>query len=570
VTDPLAPFRDRLRAVVTGAARAVGAPEDFRIDLERPRSPEHGDLATNAALVLGGRLGRPPREIAGEIRDRLDPGVAGLDAVEVAGPGFLNFRLTDRVYFEALAEILAADCRYGRDPGGAAADADRINVEFVSANPTGPLHVAHGRGAALGDAIASLLEWTGHEVAREFYVNDAGRQIELLGESVEARYRELRGEEAPLPGDGYRGEYVRELARRLAAERGRDELDTLSAGERIEWFAGRASRLLLESHRSDLRDFGVEMDRFRSESELYESGQVEQVLVRLREGGHTYEEAGALWLATSRFGDEKDRVLVKSDGSYTYFLPDVAYHLDKAERGWTRAIDVWGADHHGHVRRMEVALEQLGLPKDYLEAVILQLVTVLRGGEEVKMSKRAGDFVTLRELLEETGVDVARYFFLMRRAEVPLSFDLDLALDRSEKNPVYKVKYAHARMCSIYAKGEVDRAGIEPGPDEFARLDTESERRLAKALLRFPEVVRTAARDRAPYRVCGYLEEIAGLVNSWYHEGNLDPSLRVLAEGATRPARLGLARAVEITLRNGLGLLGLEAPEEMVREEEET
>lgn len=564
MTDPLAARRREVARALADAARSAGAPDDFTPELERPREPEHGDLATNAAMVLAGRLGRPPREIAGEMADALDAEGTGVASVEVAGPGFLNLRFADHVYFEGLAGVLEEDGSWGRTPTGAP---ERVNVEFVSANPTGPLHVAHGRGAAVGDAVASLLTWSDHDVTREFYVNDAGRQIELLGESVEARWRELRGEEADVPEGGYHGGYVRELARELPAEAAEGELEAMERGDRAAWFADRSAASLLEEHDRDLRDFGVEMDRYRRESELYGEGRVERTLERLDEEGLVYREEGAAWLATTRFGDEKDRVLVKSDGSYTYYLPDIAYHLDKAERGFERALDVWGADHHGHVTRMRAALEGLGRDPTWLEVLILQLVTVLRGGEEVRMSKRAGHFVTLRELFEETGADVARWFFLMRRAEQHLNFDLDLALDTSERNPVYKVQYAHARMCSVFEKGGVDPATLDPSPEELRRLDTGAERGVARELLRFPEVVDEAAEARAPYRLCQYLEDTAGRVNAWYHEGNLDRSLRVLAEGPTRPGRLALSRAIQVTLRNGLRVLGVSAPERMARDE---
>ncbi len=546
------------------AAREAGAPEGFEPEVERPRDREHGDYASNAALVLAGRLGVRPRELADRIAEALDRRAAGVAAVDVAGPGFLNFRLSDRRIWEALAGVLARPDGWGRT--GPAGAAERVNVEFVSANPTGPLHVAHGRGAAIGDAIASLLEWTGHEVVREFYVNDAGRQIDLLAESVEARWRQGRGEEAEVPEGGYQGEYVGELAEAIAAEAGHARLAGLEREARLRLLEERAVALLRAEQERDLADFGIRMDVFRSETDLFREERVDALLDRLRKEGLVYQADNALWMRTSRFGDEKDRVLVKGDGTPTYFAPDIAYHLDKAERGFDRAIDLWGADHHGHVRRMEAALKALGV-EDFLEVVILQLVTVLRGGVEARMSKRAGRFVTLRELFSETGRDVARYFFLMRRAEVPLNFDLDLALDTSEANPVYKVQYAHARMCSVFAHGEVDPTGIPATVDGLDALATEAERDVAKALIRFPEVVRGAAAARAPHQVCTYLEETAGLVNAWYHQGNLDPSLRVLAEGPAREGRLKLARAVQVTLRAGLGLLGLSAPESMERSE---
>lgn len=441
--EPATALVDELRRAV----REAGAPEDFEPGLERPRDTSHGDYATNAALVLSGRLGEPARDVANRILQAFDKEAAGVMEIEVAGPGFLNFRLRDAVYWRGLLRILEADHAYGRS----ARDRPRaVNVEFVSANPTGPLHVAHGRGAAIGDVVASLFEWTGDAVTREFYVNDAGRQIDLLAASVEARFQQRVGEEAELPEGGYMGEYVRELADRAIQEEGLERLLGMEPEERVVLFGKLAIRWVREGHERDLDDFRVHMDLFREESGLYTRGEIEGVLERLRAGELIYEEGGATWLRTARFGDEKDRVLIKSDGSYTYFLPDIAYHLDKRSRGFDLAVDVWGADHHGHVGRMKAALPALELPEDFLEVVIIQLVTVTRGGKEVRMSKRAGQFVTLRKLFEETGVDVARYFFLMRRAEVPMSFDLDLALDTSEANPVYKIQYAHARLCSVF------------------------------------------------------------------------------------------------------------------------
>ena len=554
-----------LIAELTRAIREAGAPDDFEPELERPREARHGDYATNAALVLAGRLGEPPRKLAERIAAAIDREAAGIAELSIAGPGFINFRLGDTAFWRGLRRILSADRSYGRQ---AVAEPRRINVEFVSANPTGPLHVAHGRGAAIGDAVASLLEWAGHAVVREFYVNDAGRQIDLLAASVDARFRQLLGETAEVPADGYQGEYVRELAERAASEAGRDRLAAMEADDRLALLRELSIRWLRQEQERDLEDLAVHMDVFREESGLTDRGEVEGALARLGDAGMTYEEGGAVWLRSTRFGDDKDRVLVKSDGSHTYLLPDIAYHLDKRSRGFDLAIDVWGADHHGHIARMNAALAALGLPDGFLEVLIIQLVTVLRGGEEVRMSKRAGQFVTLRELFEETGVDVARYFFLMRRAEVPMSFDLDLALDTSEANPVYKVQYAHARMCSVFEKAGVRPASIDASEEELAELGRESERELAKTLLRFPELVLGAAQARAPYQICSYLEELAGQVNAWYHEGNLDPSLRVIAEGPARPGRLALARAVQVTLRNGLEILGVSAPRKMVREQE--
>jgi len=564
VIRPPDPTVERLAGALAAAAREAGAPGDFEPALERPRDPEHGDWSSNAALVLAGALGRPPRDIAQAIAAAFDSAQGGVDSVTVAGPGFLNFRLSDSGLWPGIATLLAADTSWGRSEGGAGR---RVNVEFVSANPTGPLHVAHGRGAALGDAVASLLEWTGHEVTREFYINDAGRQIRLLAESVEARYQESRGRDAVVPEGGYQGGYVSDVATAIAGDVGPEALDAMEAGSRVDLFQAHAVEMLREGQAQDLDAFGVHMDLWFSETRLYETGAIEALLGRLAERELTYVGEGATWLRTSDFGDEKDRVLIKSDGSYTYFLPDLAYHLDKADRGFDLAIDVWGADHQGHEKRMLAALAALGKP-DLLEVMIIQLVTVMRGGEEARMSKRAGTFVTLGDLVSETGADVARYFFLMRRAEVHLNFDLDLALDTSEANPVYKIQYAHARMCSMFAKAGLAPEAIDTGEAGLEDLATEAEREVAKAVRRLPEAVAEAAAARAPHVLCAYLEETAGLVNSWYHQGNLDPELRVLAEGPAREGRLKLARAVQITLRNGLRALGLSAPTSMEREAE--
>ena len=571
---------EALRQALQAATEKLGAPDGFIPRLERPGDPSHGDLTTNAALVLAGQLGRPPREIALELASMFPSGQAGVAAVEVAGPGFINFRLDDDVLWESLAGVVPAGFDWGRSD---ASEPEKVNVEFVSANPTGPLHVAHGRGAAIGDAVASLLEWTGHSVEREFYINDAGRQIELLGRSVDARLRQARGESVEVPEGGYQGEYLASVAARIAAESGADltpgtevrEEDVAAPAradddsDRISALSAKAAEILRDEQADDLGRFGIRFDTWFAESRLFDGGEVPELLARLERSGTAYRADEALWLRTSEFGDEKDRVLVKRDGTHTYFVSDIAYHIDKRSRQFDRSIDVWGADHHGHVRRMQAALEAAGVDPAFLEVIIIQLVTVMRGGEEVKMSKRAGTFVTLRELLEETGRDVARYFFLMRRAEVPMAFDLDLALDTSEKNPVYKVQYAHARMCRIF-----ERAGLDPDlhtvrAGGFAALELPSEREVAKTVLRFPEIVASAARTRAPYQVCQYLEQLAGVVNGWYHEGNLDPEKRVLAEGPAREARLGLANAVRVTLRQGLTLLGLSAPERMIREVEE-
>ncbi len=536
--------------------------------LERPRDPTHGDLATNVAMTLARELRRPPRKIAEEIAERLELETAGVTAVEVAGPGFLNFRLTSGAVANALDDILEQDDMFGRgDEGGDAP----VMVEYVSANPTGPLHLGHGRQAALGDAIASLLEWTGWKVHREFYYNDAGLQMERLAESVRARYLEHFGETAEVPEGGYHGEYVRDVASALAAEVGERYVHDASdeALDAMRRFAGQALR---EEQDRDLGAFRVHFDQYFLESSLYEDGKVDETVAALRETGLVYERDGAVWLRTTEFGDQKDRVMIRGTGAPTYFLPDVAYHRDKWARGFHRVINVQGSDHHGTVARVRAGLQALGLPEGYPEYVLHQMVTVVRGGQEVKLSKRAGSYTTLRELVDEVGVDVARYFFQMRKPDAHLVFDLDVALDQSDKNPVYKVQYAHARMCSIFAKAEMEPGSVEPGSADLSLLSHELERELVKQLSEFPATLARAAEQASPHVLCDYLEQTAGAANSWYHAGNptRNPELAVLIDDPDlRAARLVLAEAVRIVLRNGLTVLGIEAPRRMERAEDE-
>ena len=556
---------DRIRVALSRALASLGA-ADVDVQLERPRDPAHGDLATNVALTLASRLKRPPRKIAEELAGTLDVSSAGVTAVEVAGPGFLNFRLAAGALGEGLRDVLKLDESFGRSSEGAG---ERVMLEWVSANPTGPLHLGHGRQAALGDAICELLAFTGWSVHREFYYNDAGKQMELLAQSVWARYQQALGEPFAFPENGYQGAYVAEIGKSLA-----DEVGELYRGDAspaaLEAMRTFATRILMEEIRRDLDEFRVRFDGYYRESSLYEDGRVEATVLALRASGRVYEQEGAVWLRTTDFGDQKDRVMLRSDGTPTYFLPDVAYHMSKWERGFRHAINVQGADHHGTVVRVRAGLQALGLPEAYPEYVLHQMVTVERDGQEVKFSKRAGSYTTLRELFEEVGVDVARYFFQMRRPEARLVFDLDVALDQSDKNPVYKVQYAHARMHSIFGKAGVSLDAVSGVGVDFSLLAADSERELVKQLLAFPEAVERAAAARAPHVLCEYLEQTAGQVNSWYHAGNpsRDPGLAVLVpDPGLRAARLALARAVVIVLRNGLRLLGITAPRRMDRPE---
>ena len=558
-------------AIVAAVERALadlGDVPDTSLDvrLERPRDPAHGDWATNVALNLAKPLRRPPRKIAEEIAARIDFTGAGVVAVEVAGPGFLNFRLASASVTDGLARIVADDDGYGQSAIGAG---ERVIVEWVSANPTGPLHLGHGRQAALGNAICDLLAATGWSVHREFYYNDAGRQMDLLARSVRARYKEVLGRSAEIPEGGYRGEYMLELAREFHTEIGDRYADDESQ-EALDAFRRFAVRLLRAEQDRDLAEFRVRFDSYWLESSLYEGGHVDATVAALRGTGLVFEEEGATWLRTTAFGDDKDRVMLRGDGTATYFLPDIAYHVAKWERGFRHAINVQGADHHGTIARVRAGLRALGHPEGWPEWVIHQMVRLEQGGREVKLSKRAGSYTTLRELFEIVGVDVARYFFLMRKPEAHLVFDLDVALDHSEKNPVYKIQYAHARMCSIFGKagGDEGLAALVAGSADLELLDHPSELALARALTEFPEVVERAAAGRAPHLLCEYLERTAGAVNSWYHAGNpsRDPELAVLVpDPALRSARLVLTRAVRVVLCNGLRILNIAAPVRMDR-----
>lgn len=527
---------------------------DVEPSLERPRDPSHGDLATNVALQLAKPLKRNPRELAEEIVSALDPPDGVVARVQVAGPGFINFWLSETAVTDVLRTIVEADRTYGRSTKGGGR---RVNVEFVSANPTGPLHVGHGRGAALGDAIASLLDAVGYEVTREFYVNDAGLQIDRLAESLWARAQQALGHDAAIPEGGYHGAYLEELASELLERDGRDLAD-LPKTEALALCRAFAVQHQREEQDRDLADFGVHFDVVYRESELYTRGLLEETLAALAARGLTYERDGALWLETSRYGDNKDRVLRKRDGAFTYFLPDIAYHRTKRDRSFDLAIDVWGADHHGYVARMSAALAGLGMPDTFFKAVLVQLVRVTRHGEEVRFSKRAGDFVTLRELFEETGVDAARYFFLMRRADSQFVFDIDLATTQSEENPVYYVQYAHTRMAGIFRMAERDPVTVGADGVDLALLTESDELDLIKQLGAYSGIVEKAAEALEPHRIIAYLEGLAQLANGWYHRH------RVLGvEQPLERARLVLARGTQIVLANGLALLGITAPERM-------
>ncbi len=518
------------------------------IALERPKQAAHGDWACNVAMQLAQRLKRNPRELAQALIAGL-PASPWLEGAELAGPGFINLRLKPAAKLEAVRMVLAAGARYGR------ADAGRgraVLVEFVSANPTGPLHVGHGRQAALGDAISALLEAQGWKVTREFYYNDAGVQIDNLALSVQARAREQRGEAISFPESGYHGEYIGEIAANYLAQGG--DPGDLAA---VRGFAVAALR---REQDEDLRAFGVKFDNYYLESSLYTEGKVGATVTALAASGKTYEQDGALWLRTTDFGDDKDRVMRKSDGSHTYFVPDVAYHVTKWQRGFARAVNIQGSDHHGTVARVRAGLQALnavtgaGIPPDYPAYVLHKMVTVMKGGEEVKLSKRAGSYVTVRDLIDEVGRDAVRFFLVSRKADTEFVFDIDLAKSQTEDNPVYYVQYAHARICSVLAQaGALASAGADLAPLELAR-----ELALAQRLGEFPEVLAEAAHGYAPHQVAFYLRELAGEFHSYYNAERV-----LVADENVRRARLALILAVRQVLQNGLALLGVGAPEKM-------
>jgi arginyl-tRNA synthetase len=580
----LAAALDRLRA------DGLPAPAATVPAIERTRDPAHGDFATNLALVLAKAVGSKPRELAGRLVAAL-PETPLVSRVEIAGPGFVNFFLSPTACHSVVPEILGAGHDYGRNDLG---QGRRVQVEFVSANPTGPLHVGHGRGAAYGAVVADLLAAVGYSVHREYYVNDAGRQMDILATSVWLRYLELCGEDIPFPSNGYKGDYVWDIAATLHREHGdayRAEAAQVFTGlpadldpetgtgdkeAHIDGLIVAAKRLLgdnryryvfelglntiLDDIRDDLAQFGVTYDEWYSERSLTEKGAVNRAIERLREAGQLYERDGAIWFRSSAFGDEKDRVVVRENGQTTYFASDIAYHMDKLERGFERVIDIWGADHHGYVPRVKAALQALGDDPSRLDVLLVQFAILYRGGEKVQMSTRSGEFVTLRQLRKEVGRDAARFFYVMRRCEQHLDFDLDLAKSQSADNPVYYVQYAHARVESVLRQAADKGLAVDPmpGPTNLERLVEDHEIALLKTLARYPEVVEAAALGEEPHLLTHYLRELANDFHTYYNAHQF-----LVPDEALRDARVKLILAVRQVLRNGLGLLGVSAPESM-------
>jgi arginyl-tRNA synthetase len=551
---------DAIAALCADGTLPPGTAPTFVV--ERTKSREHGDFATNVALLLAKAAGRKPRDLATALVAAL-PARDGIAKVEIAGPGFINFFLSPAAYQREVRAALELGAAYGRGNAGAGRMA---GVEFVSANPTGPLHVGHGRAAAIGDCIARVLDANGWNVVREFYYNDAGAQINNLALSVQARARGVEPDAPTWPADGYRGDYIKDVARAYLDGESvhADGIDIVGAGDVDDLDAIRrfAVAYLRREQDLDLRAFGVAFDTYFLESSLYADGKVEETVQELVAHGHAYEEGGALWLRTTDFGDDKDRVMRKSDGSYTYFLPDVAYHRSKWQRGYQRAITELGSDHHGSLARVKAGLQALdaGIPLGYPEYVLHQMVTVMRGGEEVKLSKRAGSYVTLRDLIEEAGRDATRYFLIARKSDSQLVFDIDLARAQTNDNPVYYIQYAHARVASVMRQlGERGLAwNRDNGLAQLGRLDSEHEQALMVELSRYAEVIEAAGANLEPHLVATYLRELAAAFHGYYNTHQF-----IVDDADLRDARLTLASAVRQVLANGLDLLGVSAPESM-------
>jgi arginyl-tRNA synthetase len=531
-------------------------PDGFIVRLERPRQTGHGDWATNIAMQLAKPFGLKPRELADKMIEEVPLGET-VEKAEAAGPGFINFTLASNWISEAVKSAISKNENYGRVDSG---KGRRVQVEFVSANPTGPLHMGHGRGAAVGDITASILDFAGWDVEREYYINDAGLQMELLGKSAQSRYFDAlgRGEEAPMPEDGYHGEYMTEIAASFVDNYG-DSLAQRPLEDTVEFFSVETGKIVTEMIRKDLEEFGVTFDVWFSEKSLYDNGQVDPAMEELKKRDFAYEEDGALWFRSTLFGDDKDRVLIRTNGVPTYFTSDVAYLKNKYDRNFEKLIYVWGADHHGYVPRLKSVNKAFGHPDEAVDVLLIQMVNLLRDGKPVQMSKRAGTIITLREIMDEVGVDATRFFFVMRRCDSTLDFDLELAKKATSENPVFYVQYAHARICSIYR--ELAERGITlPSIDEFdvSQLTDQTEINLAKAISRLPEEVEKAADEFAPHRIAYYATELAEAFHSFYN------SQRIL--GVDEPlmkTRILLMEAAKIALKNVLVILGVSAPEKM-------
>ena len=536
------------------------------IPVEAPKEKSHGDIATSIALALAPREGKRPLEIAKIILKGLEGKDIDFEKVEIAGPGFINFTFRKEYWHEILNDVLKKGETYGRSELGKGID---VNVEFVSANPTGPLHIGHGRGAALGDALSNLLQTAGYKIQREYYINDTGTQMETLGRSLWIRLLQLHNQNVSLPENHYQGEYIKGIAREMVTTRRLDEiikitkardffdLSKMPEEEVIPFFTDYAKESILKGIREDLERFGVRYGRWFSEKSLYEDGKVDSVLSEIKERGFLYERDGALWLETTRFGDDKDRVVRRKTERYTYFASDIAYHNNKFNRGFKRVIDIWGADHHGYVPRMKAVIQALGNAPETLNILLVQLVTLLKEGKPVAMSTRAGEFVTLKEVIDEVGVDAARYIFLTRRHDSHLEFDLEVARRQSSENPVYYVQYAHARIASLFRETAV-RGIILPETVDTGLLNLPEELDLIKDIANYPQVIEGSALSLEPHRITYYLHGLASRLHSYYYK------YRVITDNLELTyARLFLLKSLGIVIKNALKILGVSAPEKM-------
>ena len=548
---------EHLRGLLEAALDKRGIAWPAKTTIEPPKDKSHGDLASNVAMMATKAAKMPPRQLAGELREDLLAAGADLADVSVAGPGFLNVTFTPAFWQRTVLSVAAAGAAYGRLAIGAGT---KIQVEFVSANPTGPLHIGHGRGAAVGDCLARVLRAAGFEVETEYYINDAGRQMRILGQSILYRCRELAGRDVPEPEDYHRGDYVRDLARELLDREG-EAFWSLPEDKAVDVCRLYGEQEILAGIKKDLQDFRVGHDVWFPESKLFAAGAVARTFDALKAKNLAYEKDGALWFATTQFGDDKDRVLVKSGGELTYFASDIAYHDDKFRRGFDVVVDIWGADHHGYVPRMKACVSALGRdPEASLKVILVQLVNLLKGGEQIAMSTRAGKFETLADVVAEVGADAARFMFLSRKSDSHLDFDLDAVKEKSMDNPVYYVQYAHARVKSLFAKAAERGVAPRPAtPELLARLDTDEDLELLKLMEQYPDMVAAAARTFAPHLVSFYLRELAGRLHRYY---TVRPVLAA-EDAALTEARLALLDAVATVVRNGLDLLGVSAPDKM-------
>lgn len=550
-------IKDKLKQEIKASVIKAGLAEEEQIPdvvLELPKDKAHGDYSTNMAMQLARVAKKAPRMIAETIIEHFDQSKASIEKVEIAGPGFINFYMNNSYLTNLIPTILEAGDAYGKTTVG---NNQKIQVEFVSANPTGDLHLGHARGAAVGDSLCNILDKAGYDVSREYYINDAGNQINNLALSVEARYFQALGLEKEMPADGYHGQDIIGIGKNLAEEFG-EKYVNVSEQERFDFFREYGLKYEMAKLKQDLEDFRVPFDVWYSETSLYHNGKIDTALASLKENGYIYEEEGATWLRSTDFGDDKNRVLIKNDGSYTYLTPDIAYHKDKLERGFEKLINIWGADHHGYIPRMKAAIQALGYDKDALEVEIIQLVHLYKNGEKMKMSKRTGKAVTMRDLVDEVGLDATRYFFAMRSADTHLDFDLDLAVSQSNENPVYYAQYAHARISSILRQGKEQGLEISDSVD-VSFIGAEKEIELLKKLGEFPQAVGEAALKRMPHRITNYIFDVASTFHSFY---NAEKVLDMENMDRTK-ARLALIKAAQTTLKNALSLIGVSAPEKM-------